>query len=234
MVIQVVKLKVTWLGHAAFLLEGEDRVLVDPFLEGNPVAAKEPEGVECDIVCVTHAHADHYGDAEEVAKRNGVPIVGIFEVATRAQARGSQVIGMNIGGSTKVKNTRITMTNAIHSSCFVGDGIVEAGGSPAGYVIDSGSVVYHAGDTGVFGDMQLIGELYQPELALLPIGDFYTMGPMEASKAVELLGVKRAIPMHYNTFDVIRQDPRRFKEMVAKRTDAEVTVLNPGGSYGLD
>lgn len=227
-------MKVTWLGHAAFLLEGENRVLVDPFLTGNPAAVKKPEEVECDIVCVTHAHADHYGDVEEVAKRNGAPIVGIFEVATRAQARGSKVIGMNIGGSTKVKNTRITMTNAIHSSCFVGNGTIEAGGSPAGYIIDSGSRVYHSGDTAVFGDMQLIGELYEPELALLPIGDFYTMGPMEAAKAVELLGVERAIPMHYNTFDVIQQDPGRFKDLVAKRTDSAVVVLDPGESYGLD
>ncbi len=226
-------MKVTWLGHAAFLLEGEDRVLVDPFLTGNPSAAVKPGEAECDIVCVTHAHADHYGDAEEVAKSNGAPLVGIFEIATRAEGKGCEAIGMNIGGTTKMSNTSITMTNAIHSSCFVGNGIVEAGGNPAGYVFESGVRVYHSGDTAVFGDMELIGELYEPDLALLPIGDFYTMGPREAVKAVELLGVKRVIPMHYSTFDVIRQDPKVFKELVAKQTGSEAIVLSPGESVNL-
>lgn len=227
-------MEITWLGHAAFLLEGKDRILVDPFLTGNPVAAMKPEEVDCDVVCVTHAHSDHYGDAEAIAKRNGVPVVGILEVAARAQAHGSEVVGMNIGGSTEVRNTRITMTNAIHSSCFIGNGTVVSGGNPAGFVIDSGSRVYHSGDTAVFGDMQLIGELYEPDLALLPIGDFFTMGPMEAAKAVELLRTERTIPMHYNTFDVIRQDPLRFKDMVAKRTDSAVEILDPGQSFTLD
>jgi L-ascorbate metabolism protein UlaG (beta-lactamase superfamily) len=227
-------MKVRWLGHAAFLLEGKDRIVVDPFLTGNPVAAIQPEEVECDVVCVTHAHGDHFGDAVEIARRNYAPIVAIFEVATAAQAKGAEVIGMNIGGSTRVGDTRITMTNAVHSSCFVGDGKMEAGGNPAGFVIDSGRVVYHSGDTAVFGDMALIGELYEPELALLPIGDFYTMGILEATKAVELLGVPKVIPMHYNTFDVIRQDPREFKDSVSRKTRSEPIILQPGESYSLE
>ncbi len=150
-----------------------------------------------------------------------------------AQAGGPDIVGMNIGGSTKVGDTRITMTNAIHSSCFVGDGKIEAGGNPAGFVIDSGSRVYHSGDTGVFGDMRLIGELYEPELALLPIGDFYTMGIREATKAVELLNTQTVIPMHYNTFEAIQQDPREFKNSVSMKTRSEVVILKPGESYSL-
>ncbi len=206
---------------------------MDPFLTGNPKAALKAEDVECDIICITHAHRDHFGDAVEISKRNEAPIVAILEVATPAEAAGASVIGMNIGGSTTVGDTKITMTNAIHSSCFVGDGRVDAGGNPAGFVIDSGSRVYHSGDTAVFGDMGLIGELYEPELALLPIGDFYTMGIREATKAVELLGIERVIPMHYNTFDVIRQDPKEFSEKVSRKTRGEVILLNPGDSHDL-
>ncbi len=226
-------MKVTWLGHAAFLIEGKDRIVVDPFISGNPVAPMKAEDIECDLVCVTHAHADHFGDAVEVARRNRAPVIAIFEVATAAQAKGADVIGMNIGGSTAVRNTSLTMTNAVHSSCFVGDGKVEAGGNPAGFVVDSGAKVYHSGDTAVFGDMGLIGELYRPDLALLPIGDFYTMGIREATKAVELLGTEKVIPMHYNTFDVIRQDPKEFKESVSRRTRAEAALLDPGESFSL-
>ncbi|MFQ5838403.1 MAG: metal-dependent hydrolase [Thermoplasmata archaeon] len=227
-------MKVEWLGHAAFLLEGKNRIIVDPFLSGNPLAALKPTEVECDIICVTHAHGDHFGDAVEISKRNGAPIVAIYEVASAAEAKGAEVVGMNIGGSTKVGDTRITMTNAIHSSCFVADGKVEAGGNPGGFVIDSGFKVYHSGDTALFGDMGLIGELYEPDLALLPIGDFYTMGIVEATKAVELLGTERIIPMHYNTFDVIRQDPGEFKDRVTRKTGSEAIILQPGESYALE
>lgn len=223
-------MKVTWLGHAAFLLEGKDRILVDPFLTGNPAAARRPEEVACDVVCVTHAHGDHFGDAVAIARRNSAPVVAIYEVATVAAGQGAETVGMNIGGSTRIGSTRITMTQAVHSSCFVGNGRVEAGGSPAGFVIDAGSTVYHAGDTGVFGDMALIGELYEPDLALLPIGDFYTMGLREATKAAELLAAPTVIPMHYNTFDAIRQDPREFQKAVEARTESRVVVLKPGES----
>lgn len=226
-------MKVTWLGHAAFLIEGEDRILVDPFLRGNPMASVAPGEVECDMICVTHAHSDHFGDAVEISKRNGAPILAIFEVATVAQGRGAEVIGMNIGGSKAVGDSRITMTDAVHSSCFVGDGKVEAGGSPAGFIVESGGTVYHSGDTAVFGDMALIGELYEPDLSLLPIGDFYTMGIRQATKAVELLGTPLVIPMHYNTFDVIRQDPALFAESVSGKTKGRAVVLEPGQSHSL-
>ncbi|MFQ5918681.1 MAG: metal-dependent hydrolase [Thermoplasmata archaeon] len=226
-------MEVTWLGHAAFLLAGADRVLVDPFLTGNPAAALAAEEVDCDMVCVTHAHGDHVGDAVAVATRLEVPLVAIYEISVVAEAQGAEAVGMNVGGSTTVGSTRITMTPAVHSSCFVGDGKVEAGGSPAGFVIDAGARVYHAGDTGVFGDMALIGELYQPDLALLPIGDFYTMGLREATKATGLLGVDRVIPMHYNTFPMIEQDPEAFQSMVSEATGSEVIILRPGQSYEL-
>lgn len=227
-------MKATWLGHAAFLLEDDDRVLIDPFLTGNPAAATTAEEAVADLICVTHAHGDHYGDAEAISRRTQAPLVGIFEITSRAAARGIETTGLNIGGSTTVKHTRLTMTPAVHSSCFVGDGVVEAGGNPAGFVMAGDHAVYHAGDTAVFGDMALIGELSAPDLALLPIGDFYTMGPTAAVKAVELLGVKRVVPMHFNTFDVIRQDPVAFKAQVERKTAAKVTVLRPGESLTLD
>lgn len=223
-------MKVTWLGHSAFLLEGKDRILVDPYFTGNPAAAVKAADVACDLICVTHAHNDHFGDAVELATRNEAPIVANFEVASVAERRGAPAVGINIGGTTKVGNTRITMTHAIHSSCFVGEGRVEGGGNPGGFVIDSGERIYHAGDTALFSDLALVGELYEPRLALIPIGDFFTMGPREAARAVELLGVERAVPMHYNTFDVIRQDPKVFRAEVARRSAAEVTVLKPGES----
>lgn len=230
-------MRVQWLGHAAFLLEDRNRILVDPFITGNPAA--EAAGIrvgdlKCDAVCVTHAHSDHYGDAVKVARTNRVPLVAIFEVVQRAVAEGLPQdlgIGMNIGGTVRVKETSIHMTQAIHSSCFVAGGRVEAGGNPAGYVIDGGTRVYHAGDTAVFGDMALLRELLEPEVALLPIGDHFTMGPPSAAKAVELLGVRTVIPMHYNTFPVIKQDPHAFRQRVEGKGRAKVQVLEPGKEW---
>ncbi len=231
-------MRVQWLGHAAFLVEDRNRVLVDPFIAGNPAA--EGAGIRagdlrCDVVCVTHAHSDHYGDAVKIARANRVPLVAIFEVIQRAIADGlpaELAIGMNIGGTVRVKETAIHMTNAVHSSCFVAGGRVEAGGTPAGYVLEGSRRVYHAGDTAVFSDMALICELLQPEVGLLPIGDHFTMGPPSAAKAVELLGVREVIPMHYNTFPMIKQDPTAFRQRVEDRGKAKVHVLEPGKAWG--
>ena len=193
-------IKITWLGHSAFLLEAEKRLLIDPFISGNPLAPCAPEELNPDVLVVTHGHHDHLGDAIEIGKRTGCRIISIHEVANYIKSKGVFAEGMNKGGTMHVEGIKLTMTNALHSSSIDASGFSFDGGSPAGFIIQiSGCTVYHAGDTGIFGDMQLIGELYEPEIALLPIGGHFTMGIKEAVKAVELIRPKIAIPMHYNT-----------------------------------
>ncbi len=230
-------MKVTWLGHAAFEIELDGvNVLIDPFLSGNPKAAKSPEEVEPDLVLVTHGHSDHLGDAIDICKRTGATLVGIYEVAVYAQNQGVEnVEEMNIGGTIEVEGLKITQVPAWHSSEIVEEDEIVAGGTPVGYVVsgDEGTV-YHAGDTGLSMDMKLIGELYEPDVALLPIGSRFTMGPKEAAKAVELIEPDVAIPMHYGTFPPIEQDPEEFKREVERLdVDTEVVILEPGESYEL-
>lgn len=223
--------KITWLGHAAFLLEADKKVLIDPFISSNPVAPCSPEELNPDIIAVTHGHGDHLGDTIEIGARTGCRIFSIHEVANYIKSKGVFAEGMNMGGTVNVEDTTLTMTHALHSSSIDAAGFSFDGGSPAGFVIGiGGHTIYHAGDTGVFGDMQLIGELYNPEIALLPIGDRFTMGINEALKAVELIHPQIVVPMHYNTFDVIRQNPVVFKQLVEAQTEAKVLIMKPGDS----
>ncbi|RDD53277.1 MAG: metal-dependent hydrolase [Candidatus Korarchaeota archaeon NZ13-K] len=221
-------LRVTFLGHSAFLLEGSKRVLIDPWIDGNPQAPMKIE--ECrgaDVYIVTHDHGDHgLSDAIRLSKRHGGIIVSIYEIAEKARREGASSLGANIGGFFEVNGMRVALTNAVHSS-----GV----GAPVGAVVElDDRRIYHAGDTGVFYDMKIIGELYKPDLALLPIGGHYVMGPLEASLAVELLGVQKVIPMHYGTFPVLRGNPEEFKRFLESRgLKAEVIVLRPGESYEL-
>lgn len=222
-------MKIKFLGHAAFLLSGEKTVLIDPFLSGNPSASVGPKDLpHIDMVLVTHGHGDHLGDAVQIAKGNDAVFVAMHEIALYAKAQGVVFIEpMNIGGTIEVQGVSITMTNALHSSDFEG-GSAHA----AGFVIGmDGHRVYHAGDTGVFYDMNLIRELYVPEVALLPIGSRYTMGIREAVKAVEFIQPQIVIPMHYGTTPLIQRDPQEFKEAVKGR--AHVVVLKPGESFTL-
>ncbi len=222
-------MKITWLGHAAFLLEGSKRVVIDPFISGNPTAPVKPDDLDVDLILVTHGHGDHVGDAVEISKRCKAPVVCIYELSVLLSRRGAETIGMNIGGTLKLDDVKVTMVKAVHSADVVENEIVSAG-DPAGFVVEmDGITVYHAGDTDVFMDMQLIGELYKPKVALLPIGDFYTMGIRGALKALELIRPEIAIPMHYNTFPPIRQNPEEFKEK-AEKIGVKVIVLNPGES----
>ena len=226
--------KITWFGHASFLLEAEKKVLIDPFISGNPVAPCSPEELDPDIIAVTHGHRDHLGDTIEIGKRTGCRIISIHEVANYIKSKGVFAEGMNKGGTMNVEGITLTMTDALHSSSIDASGFSFDGGCPAGFVIGiGGHSIYHAGDTAVFGDMQLIGELYEPELVLLPIGDRFTMGIKEALKAVELIRPKIVVPMHYNTFDVIRQDPSVFKQAVEAKTGTKVIVMKPGESIEL-
>ena len=228
--------RITWLGHAMFRIESKrGKVLVlDPFMEHNP---KYPAGAHVgvvDVVAATHGHFDHFGGSGlSLAKSTGATVCCVFELALWLDAHGHEkVSGMNKGGTQTISDFTIHMTQAVHSA---GTSATDQNppSDPCGYVVDvDGFRIYHAGDTAVFSDMALIGELLAPDLALLPIGDFYTMGPASAAKACELLGVPAAIPMHYGTFPALTGTPEAFRKAVAARgISTEVVVLEPGRSW---
>jgi L-ascorbate metabolism protein UlaG (beta-lactamase superfamily) len=221
------QVKIRWLGHAAFEIQGQSSdILIDPWLT-NPLSPVRPEEVKPDYIVVTHDHNDHLGEAIEISKKTGAPIISVYELANYISEKGGKSIGMNIGGPLVLKNNLyVYLTQAFHSSTH---------GSPTGAIINiNGLSIYHAGDTGLFGDMKLIGEVYSPDVALLPIGGFFTMNPEQAAVAVQLISPRYAIPMHYNTFDIIKQDPSIFAEKVKKlRPSTEVLILKPGESRDL-
>ncbi len=229
-------MKITWLGHACFLLEGSKRVLIDPFLTGNPNAPVKPSEVKADVIVVTHGHGDHLGDTVEIAKNNDAQVVCIHELSRILAKKGVETIGMNIGGTVMSSGISVTMVPAFHSADVEDErGEIISAGSPAGVIVSMDGVkVYHTGDTDVFGDMRLIGELHKPDVMLVPIGDVYTMGIAGAVKALELVKPKIAIPMHYNTFPLIEKNPEDFKKaVVAKGLDVKVVILKPGESYEI-
>jgi L-ascorbate metabolism protein UlaG (beta-lactamase superfamily) len=219
-------MQLTWLGHACVLLEGSKKILIDPFVEGRSVLDTNP-----DLVAVTHGHDDHVGETVALAKKT----IAISEIAKYLKSRGLPVEGMNIGGTITIDGVSFTMTPAVHSSWIEEAGTGRCGGTAAGFVIGmDGIKVYHAGDTGLFSDMKLIGDLYHPDVALLPIGGRYTMGTSEAMMAARFIGAKMVIPIHYNTWDKIAADPQPFKRSLEKTTDIRVTVLKPGESIEID
>jgi L-ascorbate metabolism protein UlaG (beta-lactamase superfamily) len=208
-------------------LTGRNKVLVDPFLSGNEAAPVKPDEIDCDIICVTHGHGDHIGDAVEIGKRTSAPIVAIFEVAMYC-SQWADVFGMNKGGTTKIKETSIKMVNAVHSSGIPPSEFKHSGGEAAAFVIDTEKKVYHAGDTALFTDMQVIGEFDQPEVAILPIGDLYTMGVREAAIATTWIKPKFVLPMHYNTWPKVQQDPKEFKKLVESMSNTKVLIPELG------
>lgn len=223
-------MKLTWLGHSAFLIEGKDRVLVDPFLTGNPKASTTADKVQCDIICITHGHGDHLGDAVQIARRTGAVCAAIVEMSNYLERTEVKAVGFNLGGTVRIKDTEITMVPAFHSSSIGAPGLEFSAAMPVGVVIRSGKTVYHAGDTCVFGDMKLIGDMYEPDVALLPIGGYFTMDPKQAALAVKLLRPKTVVPMHYGTWPPIEQDPKEFERLVKKASPAKVVILKPGES----
>ncbi|TQD24471.1 metal-dependent hydrolase [Methanolobus vulcani] len=217
----------TWIGHSCFRIDVNDTmVLVDPFITGNPSAKVKADELYPDIIAVTHGHSDHLGDTVEIAKRTGCTVVCIHELSQYLKSRDITTEGMNIGGTVNIGNISFTMTDAKHSSSIDEAGREIDGGRAAGFVIKAGEKsIYHAGDTGLFGDMALISRLYSPEIALLPIGGRYTMGPEDAALAVEMLRPKTVVPMHYNTFEAIAQDSQYFINLVKTVSDAEVIIM---------
>ena len=232
------KASLKWLGHAGFIITSPQgqTIIIDPWIVDNPLCPiKLDDIVAADIVLVTHDHWDHVGNAVDIAEKTGAILIAAPETAHRFQSElglpAENIVyggrGMNIGASAEIAGITIIMTQAFHSSHTA---------SAAGYIIklESGTTIYHAGDTGIFESMRLLGELYNPDVALLPIGSVYTMDPVQAAWATKLSNPKIVIPMHYKTLSVLEQDADRFVEILAKEApQVEVVVLEPGQEYSL-
>jgi L-ascorbate metabolism protein UlaG (beta-lactamase superfamily) len=215
-----------FLGHACVqLTDGPHRLIIDPFLTGNPHASLAADEVDAQYVLVTHGHGDHFGDALAIALRTGATVIACHELATLCSLAGARTHAMHIGGGHDFPFGRVQLTIAHHGGGY-GPDAGRYTGPPVGFLITlAGRTVYHAGDTGLFYDMKLIGERHSIELAFLPIGDNFTMGIEDAVQAVEFLRPRRVVPMHYGTFPVIEADPQRFAGRVQ---GAEAVVLAPG------
>jgi L-ascorbate metabolism protein UlaG (beta-lactamase superfamily) len=226
--------KITFLGHSAFKLSGDGvTVFIDPWLS-NPLLQTPVEKVgPADLILVTHGHGDHVGETVPLAQKTGAPVVAIHELSVILAEQGApQTIGMNKGGTVNVAGCRVTLTQAVHSSTVDVGGQMAPAGEAGGFVVQfpQGFTVYHAGDTAVFKDMELIRELYRPELALLPIGSHYVMNPAEAALACRLLKPKWVIPMHYGTFPVLTGTPEELMGLLKEMPEVKVIPLKPGES----
>lgn len=227
--------RLTFLGHSSWLIEGaRHSLIVDPFLNGNPKAALKPEDIKVDFVVVTHGHGDHVGDGIDIARRNNATLIANFEVATYCGHHGCETHAMHIGGAHRFPFGRVKLTIAHHGSGISReDGSFAYGGNPCGVVLTvDGKTTYHAGDTGLFLDMKLIGERDPLDVALLPIGDNYTMGVDDAVAAAGFLKAKLTVPMHYGTFPLIDTDPKEFVDKV-RRNGQEARVVEVGESLEI-
>lgn len=224
----------TWLGHSTFVVRSPEgkTVLLDPWVDGNPACPEACKKFDkLDLMLISHGHFDHMGDAVTLAQKYEPTVVGIFEVCHWLESKGvKNTSAMNKGGTQDINGIKVTMVNAYHSGGIVDGDKLVYGGEAAGYIVEfeNGFRLYHAGDTNVFGDMKLIGELYRPELAMLPIGDHFTMGPKEAARACRLLGVKRVIPMHHGTFPLLTGTPEAFRQATRELAGLELFELKPG------
>jgi L-ascorbate metabolism protein UlaG (beta-lactamase superfamily) len=227
------RLSITWLGHATFIITtpGGKRIVTDPWLEGNPMCPADRRRIDAaDLILLTHGHSDHSGDIVNVARATGAPVVAVHELSIWLQKKGLQnVVGMGVGGTVTVAGLEVSMVPAVHTSSVVENDQIVYLGVPTGFVVkmEDGRSFYFAGDTALFGDMRLIGEVHRPEIAFLPIGDHYTMGPDAAARAAALLGVRQVVPMHFGTFPILTGTPERLKRLV-EPASVDVLVLKPG------
>lgn len=224
--------KITWLGHSCIEIKtGGATLLIDPFLTGNPAASAKAEELNPDYILVSHGHGDHVGDTVDMAKRAEATVITNYEISEWLAAKGVKAHGMQHGGGFNFPFGRVKLTLAFHGSALP-DG--SNGGNPAGFLITTkdGKKIYDAADTGLFGDMALIGE-EGIDLAFLPIGDNFTMGPDDALRAVKLLKPRQVVPIHYNTFPLINQDAEAWAKAVEKATDSKVIVMKPGESIEI-
>jgi L-ascorbate metabolism protein UlaG (beta-lactamase superfamily) len=226
-------IKLTWHGHATWTIESDGtRILIDPFFTDNPAADRAAGDVQADYILISHAHFDHIGDAVDIAKRTGAKVISVFEITSWLEQQGVEnVQPLNTGGGINLPFGRVHLTPAEHSSTFA-DGT--PGGVAHGFLIRiGGRTIYDTGDTGLFAGLQMIGERYKPDLALMPIGDVFTMGPDDALEAVRLVKPRVVIPKHYNTWPPIEQDAQAWVERVRGETGVEAVVVKPGESYTL-
>ncbi|HEX2787214.1 MAG TPA: metal-dependent hydrolase [Ignavibacteria bacterium] len=222
-------MKITYHGHSCIQINsGKDSIIIDPFITGNPAAKVKAKDIECNYIILTHGHADHFGDTIEISGENDATIIATAEIAYYCDRMHRKTHAMNLGGCYEFSFGTIKLTLAHHSSSLP-DG--SYAGEPAGAIVNiDGKTIYHAGDTALFYDMKLIGELNKIDYAFLPIGDNFTMGPDEAVKAAEFINANTIIPIHYNTFDVIKQDAQNFKRKI-EAIGKKCIVMNPEDSF---